>query len=127
MSEYSIFTRAELITMLKESNQELLQSQAKESVKTDPINKEIISRLTQKVSEIRSAIANTQSISQAVSSSHQDYQFIQVAASLSTAMKDVKRLEPGVPGKNFIASLRNVCDLLVLLELRRNPRLEKNS
>ena len=125
MSDYSIFTRAELITMLKESDQELLQTQAKETVKTDPINKKLISSLTQKISEIRSAIANTQTISQAVSSSHQDYQFIQVAASLSTAMKDVKRLEPGVPAENFIASLRNVYDLLVAPERGQHPRLEK--
>ena len=39
-------------------------------------------------------------------------------------MKDVKRLEPGVPAENFIASLRNVYDLLVQPELTSHPRLE---
>ena len=95
-------------------------------MKTDSINKEIINSLTNKVSEIRSAKANTQSISQAVSSNLQDYQFIQVAASLSTAMKDLKRLEPGVHVETFIASLRNIYDLLVVSELRQHQRLEKN-
>ena len=45
MSVYSSFTRIELIILLKESNHEILQTQAKETVETDPTQNDIISGL----------------------------------------------------------------------------------
>ena len=125
MSEqYDIFTRSELITLLKETNAELLKLQAKEEVNSDPVNKNLIQKLKTKSEEIRSAISSAQTTTQPATSSQQDYKFIQVATSVSSAMKDIKRLEPGVPAENFIASLRNVYDLLVQPELTNHPRLE---
>ena len=125
MSEqYAIFTRAELITMLKETNAELMKLQAAELVKPDPVNQNLIEKLTTKSEAIRSAISSTSTTTQLATSSHQDYKFIQVATSVSSAMKDIKRLEPGVPAENFLASLRNVHDLLVKPELTNHPRLE---
>ena len=125
MSEqYSIFTRSELVSMLKETNTELLQLQAKEEVNSDPVNANMIQKLTAKSEAIRSAISNNHATAQPATSSQQDYKFIQVATSVSSAMKDIKRLEPGVPAENFIASLRNVYDLLVQPELSSHPRLE---
>ena len=123
-SQYSIFTRAELITMLKENNAELTKLQATEEVKPDAVNKQLITKLTSKGDELRTAISSTQATASQASSSHQDYKFIQLANSMSSAMKDIKRLEPGVPAENFIASLRNVYELLVKPEVTNHPRLE---
>ena len=106
--QYNIFTRAELITMLKETNAELTKLQATEAVKPDPVNKQMITSLTAKSEDIRSAIINTRATANSASSSNQDYQFIQLASSMASAVKDVNRLEPGVPAENFIASLCNV-------------------
>ena len=125
MSEqYDIFNRAELVTMLKETNYELMKLQAKEEVSSDPVNANMIQKLTTKSEAIRSAISSSRNTNQPAASSHQDYKFIQVATSVSSAMKDIRRLEPGVPAENFIASLRNVFDLLVQPELTNHPRLE---
>ena len=44
----SIFTRAESITLLKQSNQEFLHTKVKETVKTDLINNEVIRSSTKK-------------------------------------------------------------------------------
>ena len=89
MSEqYSIFTRAELITMLKETNNELLKLQASESVKSDPVNQNMITKLTSKSEEIRSAISSAHRDPKPTASGHQDYKFIQLATFVSTAMKD---------------------------------------
>ena len=123
-SQYSIFTRAELIGMLKENNAELTKLQATEEVKPDPINKQMIAKLTTKDNELRTAISSSQATTSPASSSHQDYKFIQLANSMSSAMKDIKRLEPGVPSENFIASLRNVYELLVKPDVTNHPRLE---
>ena len=119
-----MFTRSELITMLKETNAELTKLQATEVVNPNPVNKEMINSLTTKAQNIRSAISSTTPTTQQASTSQQDYKFIQVANSMSSAMKDIKRLEPGVPAENFIASLRNVYDLLVKPETTNHPRLE---
>ena len=123
-SQYSIFTRAELIGMLKENNAELTKLQATEEVKPDPINKQMIAKLTTKDNELRTAISSSQATTSPTSSSHQDYKFIQLANSISSAMKDIKRLEPGVPSENFKALLRNVYELLVKPDVTYHPRLE---
>ena len=91
MSEqYSIFTRSELVSMLKETNTELLQLQAKEEVNSDPVNANMIQKLTAKSEAIRSAISTNHATAQPATSSQQDYKFIQVATSVSSAMKDIK-------------------------------------
>ena len=122
--QYNIFTRAELITMLKETNAELTKLQATEAVKPDAVNKQMITSLTTKSEDIRSAIISTQANTQSTFTSQQDYNFIQLASTMASAVKDVKRLEPGIPAEDFIGSLRNVYDLLVKPEVSRHPRLE---
>ena len=124
MTDYSIFNRAELFSMLKETDATLMAKEAAEAVNSDPVQKKLIISLTTKMTELRAAISKL-STSSNTSQSSQDYKFLQLATTMANAMKDVKKLEPGIPCENFIASLRNNFDLLVKPELGTYPLLEK--
>ena len=57
MTDYSIFNRAELFSLLKETDATLMAKEAAEAVNSDPVQKQLIVSLTAKMTELRAAIS----------------------------------------------------------------------
>ena len=125
MSAYEFLNRSELVSAFRDAQKSLIESRAAASDTPTSSETKLIAAYAKEVEDIKKALQKTSSMeSPAQNNNGVDYKYVQVANSMISAMKDVKKLQPGVQVEGFINTLKNNYDLLVKPDLALFPRLE---
>ena len=126
MSVYELMSRAELINAFRDAQKGLMETRSTASTPPSDSQSKLIAEYTKQIDEIKCALQNTAQspVPAASSNTAVDYKYVQVANSMISAMKDVKKLQPGVQVEGFINTLKNNYDLLVKPDVSAFPRLE---
>ena len=124
MSSYEFLTRSELVAAYRDAQKSLIESRAAASATPTDAQSKLIAEYSKEVEELKQALGSSTPTSQPQSSNGVDYKYVQIANSMISAMKDVKKLQPGVQVEGFINTLKNNYDLLVKPDLTTFPRLE---
>ena len=126
MSVYEFLSRSELLTAFRDAQKGLMESRAAAANTPTENESKLIAEYAKQVEDIKEALRATASTASQTSAgtSNVDYKYVQIANSMISAMKEVKKLQPGVQVEGFINTLKNNYDLLVKPDVTAFPRLE---